>query len=151
MKIAGLIYTIQTLISLCGGNIKIIKEKPLDLLECCDVAIVTSGTISLQATFMNTPCIVAYKLSRLSGYLSRLLMKVKYISMTNIIADKMILPELVQSNVNSKKLIMEINKLTTDIKYYESIKNDLQSVKKIFLDKSNAINNAARCIINEKN
>ena len=78
-------------------------------------------------------------------------MKVKYISMTNILADKMILPELVQLNVNPKNLIMEINKLTTDTKYYESIKNDLQSVKKMFLNKSNAINNAAQCIINEKN
>lgn len=133
------------------SNIKIIKENPLDLLECCDLAIVTSGTISLQATFMNTPCIVAYKLSRLSGYISRLLMKVKYISMTNILADKMVLPELVQSHVNSKNLIMEINKLTTDIKYYESIKNDLQSVKKMFLNKSNSINTAAQCIVNEKN
>ena len=78
-------------------------------------------------------------------------MKVKYISMTNIIADKMILPELVQSNVNSKKLILEINKLATDTKYYGAIKNDLQSVKNIFLNKSNAINNAAQCIVNEKN
>ena len=133
------------------SNIKIIKENPLGLLECCDVAIVTSGTISLQATFMITPCVVAYKLSRLSGYISRLLMNVKYISITNIIANKMILPELVQSNVNLKNLILEINKLTTDTKYYESIKNDLQSVKNIFLNKSNAINNAAKCIINEKN
>ena len=57
------------------SNIKIISDNPLKLLECCDVALVTSGTISLQATFMNTPCVVAYKLSKLSAYISKLLMK----------------------------------------------------------------------------
>jgi len=132
-------------------NIKIIADEPLKLLECADFAIVTSGTISLQATFMNIPCVVAYKLSWFSACISKLLMRVKYISMTNIIADRMILPELIQSGVNTKNLIQKIDKLMTDIKYYNSIKKDQKTIKKLFLNKSNAINNAAQCIINEKN
>jgi lipid-A-disaccharide synthase len=132
-------------------NIKIIVDDPLKLLECSDLAIVTSGTISLQATFMNTPCVVAYKLSWLSGYISKLLMKVKYISMTNIIANKMILPELIQSDVNANNLIKKIDKMMTDTKYYNSIKSGQKNIKKMFLNKSNAINNAAECIVNEKN
>ena len=133
------------------NNIKIIENYPLKLLECCDVALVTSGTISLQATFMNTPCIVAYKLSKLSGYISKLLIKVKYISMTNIMANKRIIPELLQADVNSDKIISEINNFLTDFKYYKSIKNELKIIKKSFSNKSNSIKNAARLIINEEN
>ena len=133
------------------SDIKIVSDNPLKLLECCDVALVTSGTISLQATFMNTPCVVAYKLSKLSGYISKLLMKVKYISMTNIIADKQIIPELIQSDVNVNNLITEVNRLLVDTKYYNSIKRDLKIIKNDFLNKSNAINNAAKIIINEEN
>ena len=133
------------------SNIKIISDNPLKLLECCDVALVTSGTISLQATFMNTPCVVAYKLSKLLAYISKLLMKVKYISMTNIIANKKIIPELIQSDVNVNNLVVEVNRLLADTKYYNSIKRDLKIIKNGFLNKSNAINNAAKIIINEKN
>ena len=128
------------------SNIKIINKSPLWLLECCDAAIVTSGTISLQATFMNTPCIVAYKLSRLSGYISKLLIKVKYISITNIIANKHIIPELIQKDVNTNNLLLAINRLLNDANYCNSIKDEMKLVKNAFINKTNAMNNAATII-----
>tara|TARA_X000001036_G_C20681736_1_gene806153 strand:+ start:1312 stop:2430 length:1119 start_codon:yes stop_codon:yes gene_type:complete len=128
------------------GNVQIIDDEPLKLLECCDVALVTSGTISLQATFMNTPCVVAYKLSRLSGYLSKLLMKVNFISMTNIVANKSIIPEFVQKEVNVKNLYFIISKLLNDDEYYKKVKLEMGSVKEIFVNKKNVIDNAARII-----
>ena len=128
------------------GNIKIIDDEPLKLLECCDVALVTSGTISLQATFMNTPCVVAYKLSRLSGYLSKLLMKVNFISMTNIIANKSIIPEFVQKEVSVKNLYFIISKLLNNDEYYKKVKREMGSVKEKFVNKKNVISNAAKII-----
>ena len=128
------------------GNIEIIDDEPLKLLECCDVALVTSGTISLQATFMNTPCVVAYKLSRLSGFLSKLMMKVNFISMTNIIANKIVIPEFIQGEVNVKNLDFIISKLLNDEEYYKKIKFEMNSVKEKFVNKKNVINNAAKII-----
>ena len=128
------------------SNIKIITETPIELLECCDVAIVTSGTISLQATFMNTPCIVAYRLSKLSGYISKLLINVKYISMTNIVANKKIIPELIQNDVNTNNLFLIINKLLHDKNYYNSIKHEMELVTNKFINKTNSMNNAATII-----
>ena len=128
------------------GNIKIVDHEPLKLLECCDVALVTSGTISLQATFMNTPCVVAYKLSRLSGYLSKLLMKVQFISMTNIVANKSIIPEFVQKEVSVENLCSIISKLINDDEYYKKMKLEMSSVKEMFINKKNVINNAAKLI-----
>ena len=57
-------------------------------------------------------------------------MKVKYISMTNIIANKKIIPELIQSDVNVNNLVVEVNRLLGDTKYYNSIKRDLKIIKK---------------------
>ena len=128
------------------GDVKIIDDEPLKLLECCDVALVTSGTISLQATLMNTPCVVAYKLSRFSGYLSKLLMNVNFISMTNIVANKSIIPEFVQKEVNVKNLYSIISKLLNDEEYYKKMKLEMVSVKEVFADQNNVINNAAKLI-----
>ena len=128
------------------SNMRIVTKTPLELLECCDAAMVTSGTISLQATFMNTPCVVAYRLSRLSGYISKLIIKVKYISMTNIIANKKIIPELIQNDVNDNNLFLIINKLLNDKNYYNSIKHEMELVTNKFIHKTNSMNNAATII-----
>ena len=128
------------------NNIKIITEKPIKLLECCDVAIVTSGTISLQASLVGTPCVVNYKLSFISWMLSKLLIKVKYMSMTNIIAKKMVLPELMQYKVKPKNINKEVNKILNDSVYANKLNVELAAVKNIFLDRHNSINNAAKII-----
>jgi len=129
-------------------NIKIISNNPIDLLECSDVAMVTSGTVSLQATFMNTPCVVSYKLSRVSGYISKMLVKVPYISMTNIIADEMILPELTQSQVSAENLESEIMRFINNQEYLYNIKKQMKKVTSEFLTKTNSIKNAAKLILN---
>jgi len=136
------------------NNIEIIDNAPLELLECSDIAIVTSGTISLQATLMGTPCIVGYKLSFISWILSKILIKIKYISMTNIIANEMILPELIQYKMTSKNIINEMNKLINNKKHYQIVIDKLSNVKNIFLNKKNVMRNAAniiQSIDNEKN
>ena len=135
-------------------NIQIIDHNPLQLLECSNVAMVTSGTISLQASLMGTPCVVGYKLSFISWVLSKILIKVKYISMANIISDKMITPELIQYKMTPKNIGKEINKLLNNDLHYNEVCADLLNVKNIFLDKKNAIKTAAKIInslSNEKN
>ncbi len=125
-------------------QIAIIDKKPLDLLECSDVAIVTSGTISLQASFMGTPCIVSYRLSFLSWIISRFLIKVKYISMTNIVLNKMLIPELIQHDVTSNNISKEVQKILKD----KNIKSNLNNVKNVFMSKTDCIKNASKIIKN---
>ena len=126
------------------GNIPIINKNPLLMLSCCDVALVTSGTISLEATFMNIPSIVSYKLSTLSWLISKILIKTKYISITNIMANRMLIPEFIQHNVTSKNIIKELSN-----SIYEKnilIKNELKKIQNEFSDRKNAIDNAVKLI-----
>ncbi len=74
-------------------------------------AITTSGTASLECAVLDTPQIVCYKLSKLSGVLAKHLNKAPYISMVNLIVDKKIVPELVQGEVTRKHIIKTLQPL----------------------------------------
>ena len=88
--------------------------KSLDLVNMCPMgaaAITTSGTASLECAVLDTPQIVSYKLSKLSGVLAKHFNKAPYISMANLIADKKIVPELVQGEVTRKHIIKTLQPL----------------------------------------
>ncbi|MDR1400880.1 MAG: hypothetical protein LBI98_00980 [Endomicrobium sp.] len=69
-----------------------------------DFAICPSGTVSLENTLMGVPMVVIYKLSYFNYFFIRAIIKVKYITLVNILADKNIIPELVQTNAKPKKI-----------------------------------------------
>ena len=97
---------------------------------------------------MGTPCVVSYKLSRVSGFISKMLVKVPYISMTNIIANEMILPELTQSEVSANNIQLEVMRFINDQDYLQNVKKKMKKVTSEFLTKTNSIQNAAELIIN---
>ena len=133
------------------GEIQIIENNSLRLLECADAAIVTSGTISLQAAFMLTPCVVGYKLSRISWIISQFLVKIKFIAMANIIANKMIYKELLQNDLNALNIKKEIKHIIDNKEYSDKMSEELASIKNKFLIKNNAIENASQIIYDKIN
>jgi lipid-A-disaccharide synthase len=73
-----------------------VKGFPHDSLAYSDLALVASGSATLEAAILGTPTIVIYKVSPLSYALARMLVKVKHISLPNIIAGKEVFPEFIQ-------------------------------------------------------
>ena len=69
-----------------------------------DVALASSGTATLECAVHDTPVVVCYKMSTLSWILIKLLSKVPYASMVNIIADKRVVPEFLQSKMRPKPI-----------------------------------------------
>lgn len=116
------------------SNLFIVYNKTYDLLTNSFAAIVTSGTASLECSLFKIPQLVCYKTSHLSYYIGKLFIKLKYISLVNIILEKGIVKELIQDNLNKKSLAYEFNKLCEQetrskiIKEYSKI-FDLLSVK----------------------
>ena len=133
------------------GKIEIIENQSITLLGCVDAAMVTSGTISLQAAFMLTPCVVGYKLSNISWYISKRLVKINFIAMANIIANKIIFKELLQNNLNPTNIYKEIEKIIINKEYVSEMKKELNTMKEKFLTKTHAIDNAAEIIYNQIN
>jgi lipid-A-disaccharide synthase len=80
------------------------SKYPQKALECGDLAFVASGTSTVEATVFGTPMIVTYKMATLSWWLSKILVNIPFAGMVNILAEKEIMPELLQENATVEKL-----------------------------------------------
>ena len=92
-------------------NLKIVYDQTYDLLAHSEAALVTSGTATLETSLLRIPHVVCYKTSVISYLIGRLLIKVKYISLENLIAGKEIVKELIQQDYNLSNIIDEFKKV----------------------------------------
>ena len=113
-----------------GYNVKIIYDDTYNILNNSSKALVTSGTATLETAFFKVPQVVCYKSSWFSYLIAKSFIKVKYISLVNLILNKMCIKELIQNDLNTINLSKELIKLK-NVDYTESIKNDyLKLLKK---------------------
>lgn len=94
-------------------NIKLTDEL-YPALKAADVAIAASGTVTLQATLTKTPMVIIYKGSYLSHAIAKMIVKIPDIGLCNIIAQKRIVPELVQYAATVRNIVNETDSLLTD-------------------------------------
>ncbi len=94
-----------------NSNAKVICKDTYNLLNNSSIALVTSGTATLETAFFNVPQIVCYKTSWLSYVIAKSLVKIKYISLVNLIMDKEVVKELIQNDLSPFKLTKELNNL----------------------------------------
>ncbi len=106
-----------------------IKHKPYDVIQCCDAIMTTSGTASLEIALLGVPMVIAYKLAPLTYWLGRVLVKIPYIGLPNIILGKLAVKELIQHEASAENLVAEISKILTNKPYAEQIHEDLHQVK----------------------
>ena len=89
----------------------ILSNQTHALLKECKAAIVTSGTATLEAAILKVPQVVCYKTSSISYFLAKLVVKVKYIALVNLICDKEVVKELIQNDFNVDNLVNELNRI----------------------------------------
>jgi lipid-A-disaccharide synthase len=109
---------------------KIIYNDTYNILQHTTLAIVTSGTATLETALFGVPQIVCYKGNQLSYWLAKKLIKVKYISLVNLIADKKMVPELIQSECTPKSIQFELFKLSQDT-VKSQLKSELHSLRSL--------------------
>lgn len=84
--------------------VKVVEGHNYDVMTASDVALATSGTVTLEAALCGLPSVICYCASALSIFLARHLVYVKYIGLPNILAGKEILPELIQENMTPERM-----------------------------------------------
>ncbi len=87
--------------------VKIAEGRIYDVLACCDLAIVTSGTATLETGLMGVPMVIIYKVSFFSEMIGRLILSPMPIGLVNIIAGKKVAPELIQQDASGLKIASE--------------------------------------------
>lgn len=96
-----------------GSNLRLVENARAALLHS-RVAVVASGTATVEAALIGTPFVVVYRLSAVSYAIGRRFVKVKNFGMVNLIADREIVPELIQSNFTAENVARELQRLIPD-------------------------------------
>ena len=97
-------------------DVKVIYNQTYDLLSHSKIAIVTSGTASLECALFNVPQIVCYKTSSISYFIGKSFVNISFISLVNIILKKGIVKELVQNELTEKNLVHELSNILSENK-----------------------------------
>ena len=109
-------------------NVEVIFEDTLNIVSSSYLSIVMSGTASLEVAYLNIPHMVVYKTSKLSYLIAKLLVNIKYFSLTNLILNKRVVNEFIQDDFNVKNLIYEIKRLSKSDVILE-LKKDYSKIK----------------------
>ncbi len=94
------------------ANVTLIKNSTYDLLSIADAALVTSGTATLETALFRVPEVVCYKTSKFSYQIAKWLVKIKFISLVNLIMDKEIVQEIIQENLTEQHLTTALRNIT---------------------------------------
>ena len=113
----------------------VIKGENQALLSVSDALILASGTVALEACLYRTPMIIAYRGPWLFYFIYLIVRCITRVSLPNIIADKSIVPEILQGDVNVQKISYEIEKLLYNRDYRENNIQELGGVKSLLSDK----------------
>jgi len=111
--------------------------KNIDEIKKCKKAITASGTITLELAMMNIPMIIMYRLSPLTYFIMKRLVKLKYIGLVNLIlgdtlGSKPIVKEFIQPDYSDEvEAMVELQKIDQNIKYRKTIENGYEKIKKL--------------------
>lgn len=129
-------------------NYKIIKGDNRKLLAFSDFLILASGTVALEAALYETPMLIAYRGPWLFYFVAMLVICTKYVSLPNVILNKFIFPELIQSDCNPQKIAQSTLDIINSPSKYNDIKTDLKKVRTLLASENSTLN-AAKIIAND--
>jgi lipid-A-disaccharide synthase len=89
-------------------NVNFISNKTYDLLSISNAALVTSGTATLETALFKVPQVVCYKANAISYQIAKRIITLKFISLVNLIMDREVVTELIQGDLNKKRLKKEL-------------------------------------------
>jgi lipid-A-disaccharide synthase len=93
--------------SLANARIAYVAGRARDALAAADAAIVASGTATLEAALAGTPLVVVYRVNWISWLLGKLLVRVPYVALVNLLAGRRVVPELLQGGCTSEAMVRE--------------------------------------------
>ncbi len=112
------------------AGITLVQERTYEVMQNSDIAVVSSGSATLELAYFGTPMVIIYKTSSLTWWLGNLLVDMPYIGLANIVAEKKVLPELLQSEASSTNIAVEVLKYLKDPSYQKEVRSELQAVRR---------------------
>jgi lipid-A-disaccharide synthase len=127
-------------------QVRAIRNKTYELLMQAKAALVTSGTATLETALFGVPEVVCYKGSAISYQIARRLVKVKYISLVNLIMNKEVVKELIQDQLTPANIEMELKDILNNPARKRQLHSDYTELRNLLRKGGAASSNAARII-----
>jgi lipid-A-disaccharide synthase len=137
--------TIEAAFAARGVPVHLISGQAPQVVGACDVAVVASGTATLEAGLMLRPVVAVYRLHSLTYWIGRALVKAKYFSLVNLILDQPVIPELLQQEMSTANIVKAIESLWTGPKR-DTMISQLKTLRSV-LGPSGASKEAAKAIL----
>ncbi|MBM3274653.1 MAG: lipid-A-disaccharide synthase [Candidatus Sericytochromatia bacterium] len=118
----------------------------IEVLAACDAALVASGTATLEAAIVGTPVVATYRVSALTAFLARKVFRIGHVSLPNIVADREVIPELLQENATAARMVAAVEPLLDPGRARQEAKDRLAAVAAI-LGERGATRRAAECVL----
>ncbi len=145
-KAPGMDETFYDQLLISYPNVITTSNKTYELLSVAKAACVTSGTATLETAIFGVPEVVCYKGNPLSYQIARLLIKIKYICLVNLIMDKPVVKELIQQDFTVSNLCGALKEILENEPKLEEIKKDYTRLRELLTSGGHASNNAAKII-----
>jgi lipid-A-disaccharide synthase len=139
-------HNARAMLSIPG--IKTVVDEDFAERRKLDFAITVSGTVSLENTLLGIPMAVMYKLSWFNYYLAKTLVRIPYITMANILLNRMAVPELIQGDANPRRISRTVADILGDSARTAELRKSLLSIREM-LGKPGAAGRAAGIILND--
>ncbi|HOO35682.1 MAG TPA: lipid-A-disaccharide synthase [Smithella sp.] len=110
-------------------DVNVISGQTYDVVSCADLALVASGTATLETALLKVPMIIVYKISPLSYFIGKLFVRVKNIGLVNIIAEKTIVPELIQNDASGARIAREALSILGDETKKQAMIRELEAIR----------------------
>ncbi|WLQ14659.1 lipid-A-disaccharide synthase [Hahella aquimaris] len=123
-----------------GGRLPVtlIDQHSRECMMAADAILLASGTATLEAMLVKRPMVVAYKLATLSYWIMRRLLKAKYISLPNLLADKALVPELIQQDATPSRLGGALLK-ELDVERRRSLEDEFEGLHKLIRQNASVV------------
>lgn len=112
-----------------GVNVTRVQGATYDALAAADCAIIASGTATVEAALLGTPMVVIYRVTPVSAFILRRMIRTPFIGMVNLIAGKQIVPELIQDSFTPRALEREVRQLLVSSASRDEMKAGLAEVR----------------------
>lgn len=109
--------------------IKVLFGETQSIIRHAEAAVVNSGTASLETVLFNTPQVVGYITNPITYWIAKKIVKIRYISLGNLIVDRLAFKEFIQDDCNAEKLIVEIRSLIEDKYYRERMLSEYSDIR----------------------
>jgi lipid-A-disaccharide synthase len=128
-------------------SIQVIEDEAWDCLAYASLALAASGTVTVEAAVLGTPLVTFYKVTPLSWWAGRRLVKVPYLSMVNLIAGRMLAPELMQDDMTDESIAAAATPLLEDPATADAMRQGLADVRQAISREGDPFERAAALVV----